>query len=155
MYDDKFRDFITAFRGGKLTDKDNDGDIVMGFKKKGMTTEDKVALAGAATGALWGGVGAVVGSMTARVGYRIGNRLVSDIQRGISYDKGPDKTLAQRLNARNPIAKRLAEAELRQLKRNGHDTSKIEEEAKRLKQGSGEENAILKFGKKALRLKSI
>ena len=119
-----------------MTESDNDGEVILGNKKKSMSGEDKAALVGSAMGAAGGGLGMVAGNVAGRAAYRVGGRAISDVQRTMNYDKGPDPTLAQRLNAKNSTVKRLAETELRLRKARGEDVSKIEEEAEKLKNQS-------------------
>ena len=129
VYGDKFRKFLTDFRDNKLTESDNDGEVLLGNKKKGMSGEDKAALIGTAVGAVGGGLGMIAGNVAGRVAYRIGGKAISDIQRMMNYDKGPDPTLAQRLNAKNPVVRAHAKRVLEYRKFLGKDTSEIEKEA--------------------------
>lgn len=139
VYGDKFRDFINKFRQNRMSDADNDLDVVVGNKKKPMAGEDKAAL----VGGLLGGVG---GSVAARVGYRVGEKTAEAWNRTMNYDKGPDPSLAQRLTAKGYPTRKLAETEYR-LRKNvaGEDMSKVDEEVAKLRREK-------KYGKGYVRL---
>lgn len=92
VYGDKFRDFINKFRKNKMSDADNDLDVLVGNKKKARTAGEKAALAGAVVGgALGGAVGAYVGSAAASAAANYTSKTIGNLARTQSYDKAPQK----------------------------------------------------------------